>query len=111
MEASERLLQELFELVAEQRLATRRLESARVEELAEKIHVRFEELVTKGPVKREDFMRRLKFLVAELRQNAALIAHARDAYRDAVAALRCAPPPAPGDAPESTRGVVVSVVG
>jgi hypothetical protein len=111
MSASERIMQDLFELVTEQRLATRQLDSARVAALAETIQARFEELVAAAPVGRVDFTRRLKFLVAELRHNAALIAHARDAYRDTVAALRGGPPPAAGDAPEKARGAVLSVVG
>jgi hypothetical protein len=108
--SAERLLQRLFDLCAEQRAALRALDSARVEASALAIDAHFSELAGSARDDTPEFRRRLRFLVAELRHNAVLIAHARDAYRDAVEVLRAAVSPSEAR-PEDGRGRVVSVVG
>jgi hypothetical protein len=100
------------QLLVEERAAIRRLDSVRVEAIADEKERLFE-LFREVIPGRADLFPRLKKLVSDLRHNGVLLAHGRDCLRDAIAAARGEPPPSVGGRPVPTPrpGSRVSVTG
>lgn len=83
-------LAELEGLVAEQRAAAIRLDSDSVETIASSIGEKMAELgaLPTAELATEDTKRRVAALRRALLHNLQLVAHARDAYRDAASVMR-----------------------
>lgn len=77
------LVTELRALLESEREAIRRLDAARVEEIATEKQRLVDAIATVQP---EPLIAALRELVHDLRRNAVLLAHARDCLRDVIAA-------------------------
>lgn len=91
MLTAEEILAQFHEALAEEREAIRATDAKAVLGAAMKKEKLAADLVECGAWTRPDLVDELKKLVDELRNNGVLLAHARDALRDAIAALQGSP--------------------
>lgn len=89
--SAEEIIEELMVVLALEREAIRKTDAKGVLEAAMRKEKLAADLVECGAWTRGDMVDSLKKLVADLRNNGVLLAHARDCLRDAIAALQGSP--------------------
>lgn len=108
---TERIFEELDQLLAEEREAIGRLDGGRVLQLGLRKQALVAELCRSRDTLPPESVLRLKALIPRLRQNGILLAHARNVLRDAVAVVWRATKPTALPLNASPRGSTLSVRG